>query len=462
MTPCSSSRHTRPTPAASLVEIHGERHPACNACIQALASNGVQGLILPLPDPPEPTMATAPTPHDDRPFRSTPLDRNGITPNRHLPHVLRPHADNHPELCRVADCTGKVKARGVCDQHLTMLGKANDTAILLPRADRAEAAKRSAATRAMGKGEPVVVAPVVEQAAPGIPLKDGDGVKAAPGTPKLLDRIGRDYYVNTDDQTISVWSSTDRPGTWCALDVSCPPLTRHPTREAAAAHLGAVLPDAPVCSKTEPTDASPYDEDLARQILEWRARGAVPTETVTVPVESLSQMRTACAGWMRMSDERGDQLRELQAQVEAQAEQIRRAEQARVVAEVNAASSDRALGDITAALDKSGKVNSPEQTTADRVRALIRYVGEVEKEGASYGTMCQQAHDALDAAGIPPGGQPADRIRILAERRADPLTPQIRGIVAEILAGMEEDATAGMECRPTDIKALRLAVGIEP
>ena len=233
VTPCSASRHTRPAPAACIVEVSGERHPICGACARALADNGVQGIVHPLPDP-EPTMADAfqavtdtIIAYADAVESAPPVARPA--PNRHLPLVLRPDADAHPELCRVDECTGKVKARGVCDQHLTALGRAGDTAILLPRADRSEAARKAAAVRAMVKRKPVGPTPVVEQPAPAVPVEDGDGVAPPPVAPRVLERIGPDYYANTDGPTVSVWRSTGMPGTWCALDTAEPGLTRHPT-----------------------------------------------------------------------------------------------------------------------------------------------------------------------------------------------------------------------------------------
>lgn len=404
MTPCSSSRHTRPVPAASLVEVRGKRVPVCAACIQALASNGVQGVIHPLPDPPEPTM----------PDTTPPVD---------------------PDL----------------------------------RAKRSEAARKGRRTRernALARaGE--VVATVVEQPAPAVTLEDGDGVGHSPATGD-----GRTVLVKRNDSAyawpsgrLAVGESLLIRGAWRAWsDSPCEMLPRHfSTPALAAAHLGAVLPgeDARVV-------LSPVSDDPGRFVwpsgqialtrtagdscLAWR-RGERVGKTYDHVTDALIALGA------RLPDAPGDgevgaprvgrseppawrdpfppggptpRERELQTQVEAQAAE---------------------LADINAILDTTG--SAPGQATPERVRALADYAVET-------GESVLRAHEALDAAGIPTGGQPADRIRILAERRADPLTPQIRGIVAQILAGME-DRTSGTDGLGIayDIRALRLAVGIE-
>lgn len=334
------------------------------------------------------------------PLRSTPLNRNGITPNRHLPLILRHDADAHPELCRVADCTGKVKARGVCDQHLTALGRAGDTAILLPRADRSEAARKAAAVRAMVKRKPVGPTPVVEQPAPAVPVEDGDGIVLA----------------WTDDPVTSVGEN-------------------YPTHEAAAARLGARLPDS-VCSKMEPTapvttpilpgvgkpehvlsateaekewagPPIPYDDDLARRILEWRGRDAVPTETVTIPAAVLARMIYATDPTPREQ--------ELQAQVEEQAGQIRRLEARIKGADATNDAMARSLSDIDAILDTTGA--APGQTTTERVRAL-------------------------------------------ASRTAPPPDQRLQAIAAELLADLDDVTDAGEAWGIHLVRALRAAVGV--
>ena len=196
MTPCSASRHTRPAPAACIVEVSGERHPICGACARALADRGVQGIVHPLPDP-EPTMADAfqavtdtIIAYADAVESAPPVARPA--PNRHLPLILRLNADAHPELCRVDECTGKVKARGVCDQHLTALGRAGDTAILLPRADRSEAARKSAATRARVRGEAMAPTHDVEYPTPAVPVEDPD---------QRLQAIAAELLADLDDVT---------------------------------------------------------------------------------------------------------------------------------------------------------------------------------------------------------------------------------------------------------------------
>lgn len=503
---CAITTHTTPEPAVAYATINGVCRPRCQMHIARARRDGCTVRLRPLTpepetvtvtraahltDPPEPTMATAPAPHADRPFRSTPLDRNGITPNRRLPHVLRPHADDHPELCRVADCTGKVKARGACDQHLTMLGKADDTAVLLPRADRAAAAKRSAATRAAGKGEPVAVAPAVEQPAPTV----GDEMVTLRAT------LSPGFWEWPESTRTAIWPSATGGFTARADDRDAVSASGFPTPEAAAAHLGARLPGEDVGVVLSPVAGEPGlflwpDGRLAigrttgDGCIAWR-KGEMVGKTYDHVTDALIAIgarltrhptaeEAAAHLGARLPDAPGaggvapvatdptPRERELQAQVEAQAGQIRRLEQERdgwidrtVEADKGQAKAAGMLADITLALDKSGKVNAPEMTGADRVRALVAYVRGVEEEGGYYGRLCSEAHDALDTAGIPPGGQPADRIRILAERRADPLTPQIRGIVAEILAGMERAIENNDPGRVQDVRALRIALGVE-
>ena len=101
--------------------------------------------------------------------------------------------------------------------------------------------------------------------------------------------------------------------------------------------------------------------------------------------------------------------RELQAQVEAQAGQIRRLE----------------------------------ADHADRYRDVVA------------------AHAALDKADVSDGGPLYMRIRILANRQSSPLSPKILGIVAQILAGMEHAIENSDTVRIQDVRALRIALGIE-
>ena len=68
---------------------------------------------------------------------------------------------------------------------------------------------------------------------------------------------------------------------------------------------------------------------------------------------------------------------------------------------------------------------------------------------------------ALNDAGAPILGTPADRIRALASGR-EPLDDRARGIAAELLAGMEEYAIAGDPPSIHIVKALRLVLGVEP
>jgi hypothetical protein len=160
----------------------------------------------------------------------------------------------------------------------------------------------------------------------------------------------------------------------------------------------------------------------------------------------------------------GDNLpapeRELLRQLEAQAEQIRRLEAACVDWMRMYDEWGDTIAEITAILDKTGKVNAPEQTTADRVRALVRYVGEVEKEGSNYADLCQEAHIALNDAGAPIVGTPADRIRALASR-AEPLTTRDQAIAAELLADLGECADAGEPPSIYTVNALRLVLRVE-
>lgn len=316
------------------------------------------------------------------------------------------------------------------------------------RARRSEAARKGRITRernALARAGGVV-APVVEQ--------------AAPAEPVTLIRDGTAYMWQSGRMAIAV-RLTGEFLAWA--DAEDAPYTPHPTLEAAAAHLGAVLPgeDARVV-------LSPVSDDPGQfvwpsgQIALTRTTGDGcivwrKGETVGKTYDHVTDALIALGA--RLPDAPGDgevgaprvgrseppawrdpfppggptpRERELQTQVEAQAAE---------------------LADINAILDTTG--SAPGQTTPERVRALADYAVET-------GESVLRAHEALDAAGIPTGGQPADRIRILAERRADPLTPQIRGIVAQILAGME-DRTSGTDGLGIayDIRALRLAVGIE-
>ena len=193
----------------------------------------------------------------------------------------------------------------------------------------------------------------------------------------------------------------------------------------AAAHIGAVLPGEDehelVGSKIEPTDATMTAREQKLQ---------AKIDAYATHIQRMSRERD---GWV-------DRVRE------ADKDQARAAGM---------------LTEIAFTLDRYGKVTASDQTTVDRVRALIRYVNKVENEGGHYGTLCSEAHAALTAAGIPLAGQPADRIRILAERHADPLTPRLRGIAAELLADLEDVTDAGEPWGAHLVRALRLAVGVE-
>lgn len=413
---CAITTHAEDVPAAAYATVDGVCRPRCQMHIARARRDGCTVRLRPLtPEPetvtvtrapplalpdPEPTMSDTLQAVADA-VASTPLNRNGITPNRYLPLVLRPDADAHPELCRVAECTGKVKARGACDTHLTILTKAGDTAILLPRADRSEAARKSAATRARARGEVVAPAPVVEQPAPVVPVEDGDGIVLA----------------WTDDPVTSVGEN-------------------YPTHEAAAARLGARLPDS-VCSKMEPTapvttpilpgvgkpehvlsateaekewagPPIPYDDDLARRILEWRGRDAVPTETVTIPAAVLARMIYATDPTPREQ--------ELQAQVEEQAGQIRRLEARIKGADATNDAMARSLSDIDGILDATA--SAPGQTTTERVRAL-------------------------------------------ASRTVPAPDQRLQAIAAELLADLEDVTDAGEPWGIHIVRALRLALDIE-
>lgn len=175
---CAITTHAEDVPAAAYATVDGVCRPRCQMHIARARRDGCTVRLRPLtPEPetvtvtrapplalpdPEPTMSDTLQAVADA-VASTPLNRNGITPNRRLLLFLRPDADAHPELCRVDGCTGKVKNRGGCGTHLTALTRGSDpTAILLPRADRSEAARKAAATRARMRGETVASAPVAE------------------------------------------------------------------------------------------------------------------------------------------------------------------------------------------------------------------------------------------------------------------------------------------------------------
>ena len=51
--------------------------------------------------------------------------------------------------------------------------------------------------------------------------------------------------------------------------------------------------------------------------------------------------------------------------------------------------------------------------------AATHYIKDLEREGGHYATLCQQAHDALDAFGIERGGTPSERISLAATVRGD-------------------------------------------
>lgn len=302
---CAVTTHAEDVPAYAYATVDGVCRPRCQMHIARARRDGCTVRLRPLtPEPemvtvtrapplalpdPEPTMSDTLQAVADA-VASTPLNRNGITPNRRLLLFLRPDADTHPELCRVDGCTGKVKNRGGCGTHLTALTRGSDpTAILLPRADRSEAARKAAATRARMRGETVASAPVAEQPAPAVPVEDGDGIVLA----------------RTDDPVTSVGENYTTP-------------------EAAAAHLGARLPD------------------------------SVTESGVWV--------------WVDFPAPAPTREQELQAQVEEQAGQIRRLEARIKGADATNDAMARSLSDIDAILDTTGA--APGQTTTERVRAL--------------------------------------------------------------------------------------------
>lgn len=75
--------------------------------------------------------------------------------------------------------------------------------------------------------------------------------------------------------------------------------------------------------------------------------------------------------------------------------------------------------DLLAALKRfapsSVDATTPEEALAARVQGALRYIAELEAEGAGLVGLCNEAHSELEAAGAP-DGTPAERVRWLVGR----------------------------------------------
>lgn len=410
MIPCF--RH-RDTEAVVTIRYQGHDVPACQSCVHE-----IRALRRPTPTP-EAHMPTEPSPSRAEfdaifdscgppqraraPFRSTPISRGGQTPNIRLPLVLRPRADAHPG-CRIDDCPSTSDySRHLCRTHHKQATKAGLLEQLAAPANqgRVAAGRRGGKTKAKNREASMVrvsngknpdvdttdeilggwethdTAPDgVDCAAPvdaGGPRDDSSAVTDAvalgdPAPPVTLARDDTAYMwpsgrtaigrVRADGQRLA-WADTEDSG--AAL---CPSL------DSAVEYLGARLPD-PVCSKTETPDAAaptfwggvdspPWPGPIGTTNVRWRVGGPSPD-----------------------APDAGDQMtareRELTAQVEAQAGQIRRLESA-LATERSLCDSWTEAVDLAHAALNDAKVPQA-GTIADRIRALTERLASAEKAG---------------------------------------------------------------------------------
>ena len=115
-------------------------------------------------------------------------------------------------------------------------------------------------------------------------------------------------------------------------------------------------------------------------------------------------------------------------------------------------------------LDTPAATDQPTPRERELLAQVEAQAGQIRRLEADHADRYRDvvaAHAALDKADVSDGGPLYMRIRILANRQSSPLSPKILGIVAQILARMEH---AIKECDPgrvQDVRELRLALEIE-